>query len=143
MILNNFCHNANWLALLVAAVAYFVIGALWYSVLFGKPWMAGHKINPPTPEERKAMGSKMGMMFLGTFLIGVVTAFVIGLLVFALQSTTVMSGLKLGLACGVFATGPIWMSYIYLQKPFKVWVIDAGYHVVSFLLMAVIISIWH
>src|SRR3546814_1800926 len=68
---------------------------------------------------------------LGSFLIGVVTAFVIGILVFALESTTVMSGLKLGLACGVFATGPIWMSYIYLQKPFKVWIIDAGYHVRS------------
>jgi hypothetical protein len=143
MILNNFCHNANWLAIAVAAVAYFALGALWYSALFGKPWMAGHGIKQPTPEERKAMGSKMGMMFLGTFLIGAATAFIIGLLVYALQSTTAMSGIKIGLVCGAFATGPICMSYIYLQKPVKLWLIDSGYHVVSFVIMSIIISVWH
>jgi hypothetical protein len=143
MILNNFCSHANWLAIAVAAVAYFLLGSIWYSALFGKAWMAGHGINPPTPEQRKAMGSKMAMMFLGTFLIGAITAFVIGLLAFALQSNNVMSGIKIGLAFSVFAAGPICMSYIYLQKPLKVWVIDSAYHAVSFIVMSIIISIWH
>jgi hypothetical protein len=54
-----------------------------------------------------------------------------------------MSGVKIGLAFGVFAAGPICMSYIYLQKPVKLWLIDSGYHVVSFIIMSIIISVWH
>jgi len=30
----------QWLTVVVAAVAAFIIGALWYSVLFAKPWVA-------------------------------------------------------------------------------------------------------
>ena len=30
----------NWLAILVATVAAFVLGGLWYGPLFGKAWMA-------------------------------------------------------------------------------------------------------
>jgi len=34
-------NDLNWLAVIVAALAYFVIGALWYAPpVFGKAWMA-------------------------------------------------------------------------------------------------------
>lgn len=144
MIFKNFCEHANWLAIIVATLAYFFLGAIWYTkILFAKPWMAGHGINEPTAEEKKAMGGKLAGMMIGSVLISFVSAFVIAILAYALASTTVMSGIKLGLACGVFAAGPICMSYIYLQKPFKLWLIDSGYHVVAFVLVSVIISIWH
>ena len=29
----------NWLHVLVAAIAYFALGAIWYSFLFQKPWV--------------------------------------------------------------------------------------------------------
>lgn len=33
--------NLNWLAIALATVAYFMLGALWYSgLLFGKKWAA-------------------------------------------------------------------------------------------------------
>ncbi|MEO5643254.1 MAG: DUF1761 domain-containing protein [Bacteroidia bacterium] len=144
MILKNFCENANWLAIIVATLAYFFLGAIWYTkILFAKPWMAGHGIKEPTAEEKKAMGGKLAGMMIGSILISFISACVIALLAYALQSTTAMSGIKLGLACGVFAAGPICMSYIYLQKPFKLWLIDSGYHVVSYIIVAVIISVWH
>ena len=28
----------NWLAVVVATVAFFVVGAIWYTALFGKIW---------------------------------------------------------------------------------------------------------
>jgi hypothetical protein len=31
----------NWLAIICAAVAYWILGWLWYSALFGKIWVAG------------------------------------------------------------------------------------------------------
>ncbi len=30
--------NINWLAVLLAALAGFIVGGLWYSVLFAKVW---------------------------------------------------------------------------------------------------------
>jgi hypothetical protein len=48
----------NFLAILVAAVAAFVLGALWYSpVLFAKQWMKAHGY---TPDKLEAM--KKGMV---------------------------------------------------------------------------------
>ena len=36
----SFFSDMNWLAVLVAAVAYFMLGALWYSkALFGNAWI--------------------------------------------------------------------------------------------------------
>src|SRR5712692_4464601 len=31
----------NWLAIICAAAAYWIIGAIWYMALFGKIWAAG------------------------------------------------------------------------------------------------------
>src|SRR5437763_14168217 len=31
----------NWIAIIVAAAAYWIIGAIWYMALFGKTWAAG------------------------------------------------------------------------------------------------------
>jgi len=32
--------KTNYPAVIVAAIAYWVLGAVWYAVLFGKSWMA-------------------------------------------------------------------------------------------------------
>ena len=32
--------RTNYAAVIVAAIAYWILGAIWYGVLFGKPWMA-------------------------------------------------------------------------------------------------------
>ena len=33
-------HPINWLAVIVATVATFILGGLWYGPLFGRMWMA-------------------------------------------------------------------------------------------------------
>ena len=53
--LNQFLSTANWLAILIAAVAYFALGSVWFSVLFGKQWMALNGIPEPTPEKKEEM----------------------------------------------------------------------------------------
>ncbi len=40
--------DLNWLAVIVAALAYFAIGALWYAPpVFGKAWMAAGGMEMP------------------------------------------------------------------------------------------------
>ena len=42
----------NWLAVLVVAVANFFVGAIWYTVLFGKLWI---QLNGYTEQQVKEM----------------------------------------------------------------------------------------
>ena len=45
----------NWLAVLVAGLAYFFLGALWYSVLFGKKWQSYNSALTSRPNAKKGI----------------------------------------------------------------------------------------
>ena len=59
--------SINYWAVLVAALSAFVIGGLWYSVLFEKPWMEENGYT-----EEKLKNSNMAMIFGGSFILSVV-----------------------------------------------------------------------
>ncbi|MBS1507984.1 MAG: DUF1761 domain-containing protein [Bacteroidetes bacterium] len=141
--LNQFLSNANWLAIIVAAVAYFALGSLWFSVLFGKQWMALNNIPEPTPEARAQMKSMMAMMMAKTLAMALVLAFAIGVLSMGLSIHQCVPGIKLGLALSAIGVIPLVMADMYLMKPTKLWFIDAGYHVIGITLMSIIIAVWH
>jgi sterol desaturase/sphingolipid hydroxylase (fatty acid hydroxylase superfamily) len=141
--LNQFLSNANWLAIILAAIAYFVLGSLWFSVLFGKQWMALNNIPEPTPERKEEMKKLMLPMMIKTLIMGLVMAIIIGLLVSGLAIHNVAPGIKLGLALSAVGIIPLIMSDMYLMKPLKLWIIDAGYHILGITLMSIILSVWH
>lgn len=144
MLLKEFCSHANWLAIGVAAIVYYVLGMLWYSVLFKKAWMEGHQMKVPTAaDEMAAMKKKMPMMMIMGFLTNVLAAVMVGMFVMALGSVHCVPGIKLGLALSAIAIVPLIMSHIYMMKPLKVWFIDGGYHLIGITLMTIIISVWH
>src|SRR5690242_15571372 len=74
----NAIQHVNWIAILLGSVAYFVIGALWYSpFLFGKTWAAGHKID--MGGSREGFARTLIISFLLDLLVVFVTAVMIGL----------------------------------------------------------------
>jgi hypothetical protein len=140
--LNQFLSTANWLAIIVAALAFFALGSLWFSVFFGKQWMALNGIPEPTPERREEMKKLMMPMMLKTLVMSLVLAFLIGFLEYAIGIHRCVPGIKLGLALGTIAIIPLIMADMYLMKPLKLWFIDAGYHLIGIVLMSIIIAIW-
>jgi len=132
--------NINWLAVLVATLAYFILGAIWYSkALFGPRWVALVGINVNDAEKRKGMGK----MFLGTFILILITCIGLALLVNRLDLTVIKSALSLGALTGVcFATTAVAISFIYESRPTGLYFIDCGYHVVGHLAAAIIITLW-
>lgn len=144
MLLKDFFQHANWAAIAVAAVAYFALGALWFSVLFGKPWMAGHNLTrPDTPEGQAAMKKQMPMLMIKTFLMNVIMAIGIAILVMRFGSVNCPAGIKLGILLSGIGMIPLVMSHMYLMKSAKVTIIDAAYHFVGITLMTIILSVWH
>ena len=115
-------------------------GALWYSpVLFAKPWMAANGFTEEGIKE--AGGATKG--YVVSVIVSVVVALAIASLAQAAGSDTAIKGLVLGLLAGVgFVATTAGVSYIFESRPLKLYLINAGYPVVSFALMGLLIGSW-
>jgi hypothetical protein len=131
--------NLPWLHVLVAAIAYFALGAIWYGPLFSKAWIRGHHVNTSDPDMKKGVAGIMIFSFL--ILIAICTALAIVLEVGSVTGATqaVKWGLFLGFGFAVTSTS---MTYVYLKKPVSVHVIDGLYHVVGLVIASLILVLW-
>lgn len=133
----------NWGAIAVAALAYFVLGSLWYSpVLFVKKWIAYLKIDVNAPDAKKGMGVMLG----GSIVMMFIQALAIAILAerLGIRGDGWMSGLKLGALTGCcFSAATIGVNYLYEKKPFGLFLINAGYAVAGNVIAAVIICSWY
>ncbi len=73
--------NINYIAVLVAAVAQFIFGAIWYMPIFGKLWGKIHGYDTKSQEEQKEMMKQMWPLLLIQFIITLVTSVVFAILV--------------------------------------------------------------
>jgi hypothetical protein len=131
--------DLNWLAVIVAAIAYFALGALWYAPpVFGDLWMRSGGIQ--VPEQPQAA------FYIIPFLTCLLATIAVGMLAAATASDTAAEGIVLGLVTGVgialtslFVTG-----FFDPQKPQPmVWVaVVSGYHLVGLVIAALILTIW-
>ena len=129
--------HINWLAVLAATVAAFMLGGLWFSpVMFAKHWIAalGKK-----PEEMGMPGPSMALSFVMTLIMATALATIIGKLPGMSMTGSVRFGLAVG--AGIVATGMA-SDYAFTNWPRKLYVIQASYHVVMVVLMSVILSAW-
>ena len=137
----EFLSHVNWLAVLVATVAYFVLGALWYSkALFGTKWAQLTKLDMSNPDLKKGMG---GMM-VSTFVLILIVCFGLETLIVKFNFLQEISyGIKLGLLTGLaFATTAVSINYVYERKPSNLYLITNGYHVLGHVVAATILVLW-
>jgi len=131
--------HVNWLAVLVAGLAYFILGALWYTALFGKKWQSYNSALIADPNAKKGAG---GIMFLSLILM-LICAFGLALIVTRLNVSGWMSGLKLGIITGVcFAATAVHISYLYEKRPLGLHLINGLYNVGGNIIVAIIITCW-
>jgi hypothetical protein len=132
----------NWPAVLVGAVVYFVIGALWFAPqVFGKPWMAaiGWDESRPRPEMNP-------VSYAGPAIFYLVSAIATTLLARATGTDNLTEGITLGLVVGlgyalvVTATDAVFDPN--KPKPWNWFAISGSYHVVSLVLVGAIIGAW-
>jgi UDP-N-acetylmuramyl pentapeptide phosphotransferase/UDP-N-acetylglucosamine-1-phosphate transferase len=131
--------NLNYVHIAVATLAYFVVGALWFGPLFGKLWIRLTGISGLTEEDKK----KMPQMFGITFVLSFVLTLSIACVLYFVQPSSVLGALKVGLLAGggfIFCASA--MNYMYAKRPFKLTLLDAGYHTVALCLVSVILTLW-
>jgi len=119
--------HIHWHGVVLGAVAFFAVGALWYTVLFGKAWQAAVGLS----DEQLKTGASMPLIFGTCLLLELLVALTVGHL-FAMTAPSDRAKLMIsvGLAIGVMAPA-IGICYLYMRKPLKLFLIDAGHFVVG------------
>jgi len=129
-------HSINWLSVVVAALAGFVVGGLWYGPLFQKPWMAASGMT----KEKGAQGN-MVLTFGGAYVLNLLGA--IGIAILLGDHRSLLLGVHTGaFAAFFFIATALGVVYLFEQRPFKLWLINAGYQIVNFAAMGAIIGAW-
>jgi len=126
----------NMLAVVAAAVSTFVIGGLWYSVLFAKPWM---RVNGFT--EADLRGGSQAKIFALSFVFALISAINLAMLV-GTPDMTLGMGAFYGLLAGIWVALGIATVALFERRPWLYSAINGGYWLVSFAVMGAILGGW-
>lgn len=114
-----------------------VIGFVWYSkMLFGKPWMKLSGITEAQMEASKSNMQTYGMMFL----MSLVMAYVLAHFEQAGGAADIVMGVSIAFWVWLgFVATTMFGTNLFDKKPFKLFLINAGYHLVSLMAMGAIL----
>jgi hypothetical protein len=131
----------NWLAVLAAGVASFILGGIWYSFLLSKPWMRLTGIDPDKDERTGA--AHMALLFGGALVTYLIAAAFLAALMAMTGVTSAGTGALFGLLVGVgFVATITFNTYRFAGKPFALFLIDVGYPVLALGLSGLILGAW-
>jgi hypothetical protein len=130
--------DLNWLAVVVATIAWFAFSAIWYSVPpLSKAWGTAAKV------DMSGDGPPMAMLFVPTLIGYFVTTVVIGLLVAATGSDSLADGIVLGVVLGVgFGMVGALIGQIYEGKGNSYFLINGVNAVIAYAIVGAILSVW-
>jgi hypothetical protein len=130
--------KTNYEAVVASAVAYWMLGALWYGVLFGQRWMALEGI---AMEQAKNMNPVLP--YVVTQILNLLIASVLAQLRLWRNANTAMRGLATGAFLWGGIVGPIiFTTYMYEMRSKALFAINEFYSLVGLCLMGVILGSW-
>ncbi len=134
--------RVNHLAALAAAVAFFLLSWLWYTLIFGAMYAA--QVTAMMGGKAPAMPAGSGMMWplIETFLLGWFLAYVIGTALSMRPDPNPAArgfGFGLFIGIGVYASMTL-MGVVWGGLAFGLWAINAGFVIVAMAIMGWIIG---
>ena len=135
----------NYLAVVAAAVASMILGYIWYGPLFGKQWMAlsGKTMSEMDAAKTKGVGKNYAFMFIGSLVMSYTLSHA---LIFAstyLNTSGVSAGLTAGFWNWFGFIAPVSLGVVLWDgKPWKLFLLNAGYYLATLLAMGVILAVW-
>jgi len=128
----------NYIAVLVSAVVAFVIGGMWYSpLLFGKAWQRETGLTDDRLQRRNP-GKIMGTAFVLTLIMAFNLAAFLGS-----GPRDVVWGITAGALAGIgWVALSFGVTYLFEERSMKLFLINAGYHAIAFMVMGGILNVW-
>lgn len=130
--------KTNYAAIVVCSVVYWLLGGLWFGVLFGKPWMELEHMTVA-----QAYAANPVLPYIISFLLGLLIAYVLSQLCLWRNATTAARGAALGVLLWIGFVGPItYTTYMYELRPWQLFAINEFYPLVGLCVMGAILGAW-
>lgn len=127
----------NWLAVIVAAIAMFGLGAVWYSpALFVNQWAKAAGI-----KREGSPGSTFIITMGGSFVLTLIMAANLAFFVAGVPDLGMVIGYSIAAGLG-WATLSLWIMSLFEGRPFAYILINGGYLTLGFALMGLILGLW-
>lgn len=129
----------NWPAILVAGIADWILGAVWFTV-FANQWKAGLRMSPE--EMQRYMAHPNFWPYIIAFVCSVILAYVIARLLGAPEKHRAFRGISVGLLVGLATAAAMVteMVFEYRARPFIL--LAAAYPLLGCILMGIIVGVW-
>jgi hypothetical protein len=136
----------NYAAVLVAMVGNFILAFLWYTPLFGKTWAKEMRIDTSGKATAGQMAKGLIITLIGNFLMVYVFAH-------NMEAWTFVPDMRESSASATILSSAIftWLGFFvpvdinavaWEGKSWKLFFINAGYHLLSLLIAATILTLW-
>lgn len=131
--------EVNFLGVLIATVGAYAVGALWYSVLFGRQWKA---LMGFTDESMKAMKMTPVVSMSIGFVTTLIMTYVLAHFVIVWGAVTLASALTLGFWVWLgFQATILAHSFLYEGRPGMLFIINAGHQLVATLVACALLAL--
>jgi len=131
--------GARHVAIWIASIVFFVLGAIWYSVM-AAPWMAA--IGKTMDELTREQGASPLPYMVG-FAAILVMCYTLAWLMHRLQTVTLAAGLRLGAIIAIgFIAATLALNYGFEARSVTLWLINSAYVIVGLALAGAIIGGW-
>ena len=132
-------NGINWIAVIVAGIVAWVIGAVWYSPpVFGKRWMAllGMKVEGGMPEGA-------GKALAGGLVLAIFTSLILVLFVYGLKAVGLVEGAEVGFL--------VWLGFVlthgvtnvmFERRPPALFGITQTELLITYVVMGIILAVW-
>lgn len=130
--------KTNYLAVVVCAVVYWLLGALWYDLLFTKQWNAYEHFSA-------AQIASFGPVwpYVITLALNLLIAFVLAQVCIWRNANTAARGGAVGILLWIGIVGPIsCTTYMYEMRPKGLFAINEFYSLVGLFVMGTILGAW-
>ena len=132
--------DVNWLAVVLAAACGFVVGGIWYGPIMGKKWMGAVGLS----EEQIKQGN-MGLIYGGAFAFSLIASWALAhtFASYASYGADLSVAAKVMTAFGValgFILPAIGTNYLFSQKGKTLFFIDAGYWLLFYTAMGLVLA---
>ena len=136
--------SVNYVAVLVAALAAFVIGFLWHGPLFGKQWLA--MMNVPQSEVDAAKAKGMGAMLpqmIAAFIQQIVIACAVSHLAMALGIADATQAVALAAFLWFSFIATVMLNTVLWEKrKLNLYFFNVAYHLISMIAVTLIVVLW-
>jgi hypothetical protein len=127
----------NWLAVVVAGIVMFAIGAVWYTALFGKQWRELMGVPEGAPQEGFVQAMIVG------FIANLVEAYVLAFFIVHYGATDLVTGAYIGAIAWLGFVATIMVPSIFYERKAPMLVVINGAHqLIGLVVMGAILGWW-